>query len=71
MDSKESDSQEVCGGVDIHLAVAHNDEEQIKAYVSGGGDLDARDRNNLSALHIASAGGFSSVVEFLLRNKAG
>lgn len=68
MDLQEKDSQRET--IDIHLAVAHNDEERIKTYVSGGGDLDARDRNNLSPLHIASAGGFSSVVEFLLRNKA-
>lgn len=54
----------------IHRAVARNDEEEIKRYVEGGGDLDVRDQNDLSPLHIASAGGFSSVVEFLIKHSA-
>lgn len=59
------------GGVDIHSAVAHNREEEIKTYVDGGGAIDARDANNLTPLHIASAGGFSNIVEFLIKHNAG
>ncbi|CAN0329152.1 unnamed protein product [Ectocarpus sp. 6 AP-2014] len=59
------------GSIDIHQAVAHNREDQIKQYVDAGGDLDRRDGNNLAPLHIAAAGGFCNVVEFLLMHKAG
>lgn len=65
------DDKRAPGVVDIHGAVANNEEAQIKRYVDGGGDLNARDGNNLTPLHIASAGGFSSAVEFLIKHNAG
>lgn len=62
---------ESTGDIDIHIAIAHNEEEKIKMYVDGGGALDARDANQLTPLHVASAGGFSNIVEFLIKHKAG
>ena len=57
--------------IDIHHAVARNDEEQIKKYVFSGQDLDRRDKDSLTPLHVAAAGGFRAIVEFLVKHQAG
>lgn len=56
--------------VDIHSAVKRNDEVQIKKYVCRGGDLEARDKDALTPLHVASAGGSAAVVEYLIKKGA-
>lgn len=61
----------VVEAIDIHHAVARNDEEQIKKYVFSGQDLDRRDKDSLTPLHVASAGGFRAIVEFLVKHEAG
>lgn len=57
--------------IDIHHAVAQNHEEQVKKYVFSGQDLDCRDKDSLTPLHVAAAGGFRATVEFLVKHKAG
>lgn len=54
----------------IHAAVTLNDEGYIKRYVSQGGDLEVRDKDALTPLHVAAAGGFENVVEYLAKQGA-
>lgn len=54
--------------INIHAAVQRNDEVTIKNYAASGGDLEARDKDALAPLHVAAAGGFTNVVEFLAKN---
>lgn len=65
-----ADCGAIVGAIDIHNAVSHNDEGLIKNYVGNGGDLEARDKDYLTPLHVAAAGGFRTVVEFLTKHKA-
>lgn len=53
--------------IDIHAAIKRNDEEKIKKYIARGGDLEARDKDALTPLHVASAGGSAAVVECLIK----
>lgn len=55
--------------IDIHRAVGQNDEEIIHKFVLGGGNLEARDKDWLTPLHVAAAGGFLTVVEFFMKHK--
>lgn len=56
--------------IDIHSAVKRNDEVQIKKFVCRGGNLEARDKDALTPLHVASAGGSAAVVEYLTKKGA-
>lgn len=53
--------------IDVYAAVQNNDEVAIKQYAESGGDLEARDKDALTPLHVAAAGGYSNVVEFLTK----
>lgn len=57
--------------MDIHRAVAENDEGLIKKYVLSGFDLEARDKDYLTPLHVAAAGGQRAVVEFFMKHQTG
>lgn len=56
--------------IDIHRAVGFKDEESIHKYVVGGGDVEAKDKDSLTPLHLAAAGGFRTIVEFMIRHNA-
>lgn len=53
--------------INVHTAVQRNDEVAIKKYAERGGDLETRDKDALTPLHVAAAGGFTNVVEFLTK----
>lgn len=65
-----AEREAIVEAINIHHAVGHNDEELIKTYVENGGDLEARDKDYLTPLHVAAAGGLRTVVEFLTKHKA-
>lgn len=51
--------------VDIHDAVQNSQEDEIKQYVAQGGDLEARDKDHCTPLHVAAAGGLLDVCQYL------
>lgn len=63
-------SEEEAIAIDVHAAVQRNDEVVIKNYVLRGGNLEARDKDALTPLHVAAAGGFTNVVEYLTKEGA-
>ncbi|CAM9135300.1 unnamed protein product [Discosporangium mesarthrocarpum] len=57
-------------GVDIHGAVERGDLESVQKYIKTGGDLERRDWDQCTALHIACAGAFSQVAQLLINKGA-
>ena len=65
----QDDADLVVEEIDIHRAVGRNDEELINKFVLGGGNLEARDKDWLTPLHVAAAGGLLAAVEFFMKHK--
>ncbi|KAL1242884.1 L-asparaginase [Trichinella spiralis] len=54
----------------LSMSAVANDVEQLKAWKAAGADLNCRDYDGRSVLHVACSLGRDEVVEFLLKNNA-
>ena len=60
----------VCFGGDLHNVAVEGTTDTLKVLLAEGADVNAKDSNGLTALHIAAKFGRMKVVEFLLANGA-
>jgi ankyrin repeat protein len=57
--------------VSLHEAAEKGNQEQVKAHLDHGEDINVLDRDKMTALHYASFNGHKALVEFLLEQGAG
>lgn len=57
-------------GVDIHGAIERGDLDSVTKYIKSGGDLERKDWDQCTPLHIACAGGFTQIVQLLISKGA-
>ncbi|WP_264705529.1 ankyrin repeat domain-containing protein [Wolbachia endosymbiont (group A) of Gymnosoma rotundatum] len=65
------DAQDKDGVTPLHWAVADNNEESVKLFVTRGAKVDVQDKDELTPLHYAATYGYVEIAEYLIDNGAG